>query len=274
MAVTWLRLEARRRWRALIVLALLVALTTGTVLAAVAGARRGQSAFDRLWAQTLPATSAVVPNEPGFDWSKVEKLPEVSATALLIVYYGASVSGTGDAGPFSGGNIGFPPANTAMLHTVEKPVVLAGRMSNPGAADEVVASPHFMSAYGLHVGDSVTMHLSSPEQAAQGFDASSGKPLGPTAQVRIVGVVRSPFWLDEPGDSGGVMPTYAFEQKYQRYIVGDDPANSASYTNALIRLKGGEAAITAFKADLAKATGRSDIDVWDNWVQVGGPVVK
>ncbi len=274
VAVTWLRLDVRRRWRALIVIALLVALTAGTVLAAVAGARRGQSAFGRLWAQTLPATSAVVPNQPGFDWSKVERLPAVSAVALFVVYYGASVSGTGAAGPFSGGGLAFPPANTAMLHTVEKPVILAGRVSNPAAADEVVASPHFMAAYGLHVGDPLTIHLSSPEQAEAGFDASTGKTLGPAVQVRIVGVMRSPFWLDEPGDTGDIMPTYAFVQKYRPDIIGNDPANTADYTNALIRLKGGEEAIPAFKADLAKATGRSDIDVWDNWAQVGGPIVK
>ncbi len=95
MTVTWLSLELRRRWRSLIVLGLLVALTTGTVLAAVAGARRGQTAFDRLWARTLPATVTVLANQPGFDWSKVEALPEVSATALFIVYYGATVAPSG-----------------------------------------------------------------------------------------------------------------------------------------------------------------------------------
>ena len=65
--------------------ALLVALTVGTVLTAVAGARRGESAFDRLWAVTLPATITVVPNQPGFDWSAIESLPEVSATTLFVV---------------------------------------------------------------------------------------------------------------------------------------------------------------------------------------------
>jgi len=57
--VTWLRLELRRRGRSLAVLALLVALATATVLAAGAGARRGQTAFGRLWAATLPATGSV-----------------------------------------------------------------------------------------------------------------------------------------------------------------------------------------------------------------------
>ena len=41
-----------------------------------------------------------------------------------------------------------------------------------------------------------------------------------------------------------------------------------------MRLNGGEAAIPAFKADLARVTHRSDIDVWDNYQKFGGPVKK
>jgi len=60
ITVTWLRLEVRRRWRSLLVLALLVALATATVLAAAAGARRGQTAFDR-----LKGGAAAIPRVPG-----------------------------------------------------------------------------------------------------------------------------------------------------------------------------------------------------------------
>ena len=56
------------------------------------------------------------------------------------------------------------------------------------------------------------------------------------------------------------------------------PTSSAptgrSYINALIRLKGGTAAIPAFRADLARVTGRSDIDVWNNREFFGGPIER
>src|SRR5215472_13683446 len=136
MATTWLRLDLRRRWRSLVVLALLVALSAGTVLTAVAGAWRGDTAFDRLWARTLPATVTVLPNQPGFDWSKVGALPEVSALGLFAVYYGAAIDGLPGASP------GFPPANAAPGQTVERPAVLAGRRYDPSRADEVDVTPN------------------------------------------------------------------------------------------------------------------------------------
>jgi hypothetical protein len=67
LLLAWLRLELRRRWRSLTVLALLIALSTGTVAIAVAGARRGDSAAERLSARTLPATATVLPNDPSFN---------------------------------------------------------------------------------------------------------------------------------------------------------------------------------------------------------------
>ena len=243
MALTWLRLDLRRRWRSLVVLALLVALSVGVVLTAVAGARRGDTAFDRLWARTLPATATVLPNEPGFDWSKVAALPGVTAVGLFAVYYGASVEG------MDGVDLGFPPANGGVGQTVERPVVLAGRMYNPGLVNEAVVSPHFMTAHHLRVGDTLTLHLSSPAQAAAGIDASQTPPAGPRVTVTITGVVRSPFFLDSPGDSGGMLPTYALFAKYRADIMGP---GDATYVNGVIRLAGGQAVARHASAVMAE----------------------
>jgi FtsX-like permease family len=74
------------------------------------------------------------------------------------------------------------------------------------------------------------------------------------------------------GDSGGVIPSYGLVTRYRADIMGDKPSVSETYLNAIIRLKGGEAAIPAFRADLARVSGRSDIDVLDENIWVGAPV--
>ena len=265
ITVTWLRLDARRRWRSLAVLALLIALATATVLTSVAGARRGESAWNRLWARTLPATATVLPNQPGFDWARIAALPDVAALTRFPVSFGFEAQG------YSAESGGFPLADDQMTRTIERPVILAGRLFNPHRADEVVVTPKFAAASGKHVGDSLTLELASVQQADEGYDGSSGAPAGPRIRARITGVIRSPWYVsaDTPGSPGGVIPTPALFTRYRANIMG---SSGQVYVNALIRLKGGEAAIPAFRAALARVTGRDDIDVWDNSVNFGDPI--
>ena len=91
--------------------------------------------------------------------------------------------------------------------------------------------------------------------------------------ARIVGVGRTPWGIDadSPGQSGGVLPSPALFTHYRVNIIG---TSGQTYINALVRLKGGAAAIPAFRADLARVTGRSDIDVWDNLANFGEPARK
>src|SRR6185437_10680950 len=266
ITVTWLRLDSRRRWRSLLVLALLVALATATVLAAAAGARRGQSGVERLWTGTLPATVTVLPNQPGFDWGKVRALPEVAAVSEFPVTFGFALPCCPDAGT------GFPPIGDEYGRTIERPYMLAGRMFDPARVDEVLVTPLFAAAYHKRVGDTVTLLLASPKQANEQYDGSTGPPRGPAIKARITGVGRSP-WLsigsDSPGQKGAVQASPALYDRYQANILG---TNGQSYINALIRLKGGNAAIPAFRADLARVTGRSDIDVWNNREFFGGTI--
>ncbi len=171
ITLTWLRLDSRRRWRSLVVLGLLVALVTITVLTAVAGARRGQTAVNRLWSLTLPATITVLPNQPGFDWASIRALPEVDALTTFGIS-GFAVDGY----PLSSQEAGYPFGDRQGMRTVERPVVLQGRMSNPSRVDEVVVTPRFLVANGKSVGDTLTLDLPSPQQADEGYDPADGVP--------------------------------------------------------------------------------------------------
>src|SRR6476661_4462156 len=266
ITVTWLRLDSRRRWRSLLVLALLVALATATVLAAAAGARRANSAVERLWTGTLPTTVTVLANQPGFNWGKVRALPEVTAVSEFPVTFGFALLCCPDAGT------GFPPIGDEYGRTIERPYMLAGRMFDPARVDEVIVTPLFAAAYHKGVGDTLTLLLASPEQANEQYDGTTGPPRGPAVKARITGIGRSP-WLsigsDGPGQKGGVQASPALYDRYPANILG---TNGQNYINALIRLKGGTAAIPGFRADLARVTGRSDIDVWNNRKNFGDAV--
>jgi hypothetical protein len=264
ITLTWLRLDSRRRWRSLIVVGLLVALATMTVLGAVAGARRGQTAVSRLWALTLPATITVLPNQPGFDWARIRALPEVAALTTFGVS-GFAVDGY----PLADQEAGYPFADRQAMQTIERPVVLQGRVSDPSRVDEVVVTPKFLVGYGKGVGDTLTLGLPSPEQVGRGYDPADGVPArGPRVRVRIVGVIRSFLFSDPIGSIGEVFPSPALVAHYRANFIG---RHGTTYTSALVRLRGGGGALPAFRADLARVTGRSDIDIGNNVVDFGGP---
>ncbi|GAA4570926.1 hypothetical protein GCM10023193_58510 [Planotetraspora kaengkrachanensis] len=251
----WLRLELRRRWRPLLVLALLVAFATTTVLAAFAGARRAVTAVDRLQVGTLPATIAVLPNQPDFDWEEIRALPEVETLTTF------PVSGFGvDGIPMSENPSTFPPADDEVLRTIERPVVLEGRLPDPARIDEVVVSPRFPVVYHRGVGDAMTLRLMSVEQVSRDdFDPAGAEPLaGPAVKVRIVGVILSPWYTEDVGQTPGLLPTPALFARYRDNFVGPNGT-----INALVRLKGGLTTLHAFQEGLARASQRNDIDVWD-----------
>ena len=260
-AVTrWSWLDSRRRWRSLVVLTLLIALATATVLAAVAGARRGATSVDRLMAVTLPPTAVVLPNEPGFDWESVRGLPEVEALATFAV----SSFEVDDIPLDEPEVLSVPWADDEIMRTIERPVVLAGRLADPARADEAVITPKFEESYGKGVGDTVTFRLLTPDQAdavfLEGVEPTSAA--GPSIEVTIVGVVRSGWFSEEsPETPGKISASPGLYAEYAPNLIG---TQETGYINALVRLHGGEEALPVFKAGLERVSGRSDIDVW-NW---------
>ncbi len=254
----WLRLDTRRRWRSLLVMALLVALAAGTVMTALSGARRGATAVDRLLERTQPATIAVLPNQAGFDWDAVRALPEVAALTTFCLTGSYVV----DELPQDSFAAGFPPGDDEVFRTIERPVVLDGRLPDPTRADEVVVSRSFEQTYGLGVGDGVTLRLFSPvTQDGLKFASTLPEPDGPVVEATIVGIIRSPWFSDKVGDpEGGLSPSPGLFAQYRDSLMG---ASGEGELNALVRLRGGEADIASFKAALQEVSGRSDIDFMD-----------
>ncbi|NED99928.1 ABC transporter permease [Phytoactinopolyspora halotolerans] len=259
----WFRLDARRRWRSLLVLTLLIAVAAGTVMTAAAGARRGGTAVDRLLEQTSPATVVAQPNQPGFDWDAVRQLPEVKALGTFALTDQYVI----DEVPRDAWIGRYPVADDEMLRTIERPVVLEGRLLNADRADEVVVGPRFRDTFGLGVGDTLTLRLYAPQTLDElvfSGDATEVEPDGPVVEARIVGVVRSPAQLlsgDEAADSdGGLLTSPALFEQYTPNVLG---ASGEGLVNAAVRLRGGANAIPDFKEGLERVTGRSDIGVWD-----------
>ena len=222
-------------------------------MATTAGARRGATALDRLVEGTLPADVIVLPNQPGFDWEAVRSMPQVAALTGFVVGGGAL-----EGLPGAEHSLGFPPADAELFDTVERPVVLAGRLPDPHRADEVVTSASFERVSGRGVGDTVTIRLYSPEQLAD-LTQSEDAPEGRRVDATIVGVIRSPWFAESPDMGPGVQPSPGLFEQYPDEVL--DP--SVGYVNAMVRLHGGEAAVESFTADLAALTGRRDIDIWN-----------
>jgi ABC-type lipoprotein release transport system permease subunit len=236
----WLALELSRRWRSLAVLVLLIAVACGAVFAAVSGSRRGASALTRLQDRTLAATAAVYANQPDFNWDRVRALPGVQALGTFVVTYGVELQGLPDA------TIGFPPADEAVTRTIERPVILSGRLSDPSRADEAVVTPKFITSYHKGVGDSVVLRLPTPKQVADGEATDHSLLAGPRVRLHIVGIIRSPWLAVDTADAKGTLvPSAGLTATYRANLVGG--GSGAEYINAVVRLRGGEASVASFR---------------------------
>lgn len=231
----------------LLVLMLLIAIATGTVLTAAAGARRGDSSVDRLLAETLPAHAAVTPFEPGFEWDAVRALPQVEGLGLLATGR-YTINGVGDPAE----TIYVIPADDQAMQAVDRPVVLAGRLADPSKPDEAVVTARYAELNGLTVGDTREFGLYRPETIdPAGVFQLPPVADGPSLTVRVVGVVRSFFFADELGGPGRILPSVALFNQFKPNMLGDEL--TSDYLG-LVRLRGGTAAIPEFRPELARVT--------------------
>src|SRR4051794_24129344 len=175
----WARSELGRRWKALVALGVIAGIAAGLALAAVAGARRTSTAFQRWRTATLAPDAIVFGTQVGAhdtDYAPVLQLPEVVAGGQFEL---AQVG-------LSGLEIGSLPAGDTQLYpTVSRPLIREGRLPKPGRLDEVTVNRIAAKKLHLHVGQRVTM-TSALDQTA--FYGMAPTDTGPRQPATIVGI--------------------------------------------------------------------------------------
>jgi hypothetical protein len=178
-AAFWARRDVRKRWRSLVLLGVLIGLTVGFALSAWAGARRTDTALQRLRAQTNAADAIAFPSQVGVshpNWNRLRARPEVKTVAVWDLLFGI-YNGKEPA-------VIFGSADGTYLGKVDKPVVVKGRMFNPHSPDEVVVDENAVKQV-PPIGSTFTYRFYNPKQVDE-----TGPPHGPTVTMRVVGVVK------------------------------------------------------------------------------------
>jgi hypothetical protein len=179
------RSKLRRRWRSWLVIAILISIVGGLVVAATAAGRRTEAAFPQFVAahgfDTVAYATRPVP--------KVAKLPGVTSAVELV---------GPDAGqPMCDCTQPIDPTDFGVIVAPTKgrsPIKLvSGRVPDPSAPDQVLASFTLQQVYGVHLGSVIRVPFYALSQASAYNNATGAppKPDGLTIAFRR-GVRSSP----------------------------------------------------------------------------------
>lgn len=186
----WAGRETARRWRALVALGVLAGLAGGLALAAVAGARRTETAYQRFREATGRSDAIVFATLAGVydpDYTAVRNLPEVEDAGEFALAPVAAVD------PEMGT---LAPNDDRLYRTLNRPLLSAGRLPDPSREDEVVINDLAADRFGLDVGDRVTLAYSTD------FEDWEGAPSGPTLEATVVGIGLSNMEFMYPAEPG------------------------------------------------------------------------
>jgi hypothetical protein len=210
-------IELRRHWRGTLLLALLVALVVGTVIASVAGAGRSRTAMQRYLEEVRPFDAAAFGDPDAraglHDLEGVAAAPEME---LLAASFEIDPEGFY---PLVVVEDGVAPYDYARFPVVD------GRLSAPDAPRELMLGERTAERLGLTVGDTATLVTYTGDTARAVFMDGDGRnqppPDGPDIDMTVVGIVR------DPGDIGAresdltlTFLTPAFREEYDGDEVG------------------------------------------------------
>ena len=155
----WARSRLRRRWRSLLVIALVTGVGAGVAMTAAGGSKRAATGWQRFRGATASANlffSPPVDPETGQpDTTKLRqaaRLPGVTASGAMIYtpVSPATVEPSDELGAFVALDGGF-------TNTVYRPRILSGRRPDPRRPDEVTVNQPLADLADIEVGDAIPL---------------------------------------------------------------------------------------------------------------------
>ena len=233
------RARLRRGLFGAVVLAIVVGITGGAAVAAIAGARRTESAYRRLLhaTDTVDVSVGISDAPPGPEFGRrVRGLPQVARGDTLVGFgtLEREPGGTSASGPvqprFGPSLIGAERGG--LFDRFERPLQVAGRAVRPSAVAEAVADTEAAEQYDLHIGSRLSLDLLDfPAFIALNQQTGAEGRTPPTVEIaavsrpvalRIVGITRAPETIvaaeGSEGD-GGLLVSPAFVDRYRSEAV-------------------------------------------------------
>ena len=186
----WARVEWRTRWRSYLLLAGVIGVTVGVMLAALTAADRSETAFARLRSATratdMTVYSGDAAKDPAAAVASAKSIDGVASAGVetqlavrpvgvdLVPYYDLYVSAADPSG-------------------VNSPLIVSGRALNPANPSEVVLSERFAAQLGVKVGDPLPLESATTKWLNVSNSGADPGPLdGPQISATVVGIARSP----------------------------------------------------------------------------------
>ncbi len=222
-ALIWARSEIRRGWLSLLVVALLVAITGGAVMAGVAGARRAGNAVDRFVTDSRPSDIVIFtfggPLDPAVR-AQIDGDPRTRTTSESEI---ALVTPTSLIPGLEGGTFILPDEYWGKL---ARPRLAAG--TYPVGTDEIAVTERAAESGHHAVGDVIELHrwpfdvaLACLESGARGDDLSDCAPTIDAGTATITGIVRTSSDLAPGAFNDGL---FIAEKDFRTARGPDDPA--------------------------------------------------
>jgi FtsX-like permease family len=235
----WWRAAWRGSWRPAVVVVLLTGVLGAVAMAALAGARRTESAYGR-YLQSVHASDVMV-NIPTTDTSLIGRVEHLAGVRSSAAWAGV------DANPVVRGAVNDSFLTDSVASSVDGAfyrqdtlTVLSGRLPHLNSTNEIALTPGIAKLFEVGVGGTVHYQL---------YDATAEtqKVIG-TASFRVTGLVEAPPALvDQFDETQSAFLSPAATIRFKREIA---------YSWVGLRLDDGSAGLPALQASLTRLTTR------------------